>query len=83
MCKKEPPTGPMETQRAEPGSIMPTQVLPMMPSVGKKLATTPQPERGSTRAEAVRAAKAKIMRRGSLRKQREALKGQSGVPMTR
>jgi hypothetical protein len=38
-------------------------------------ARTPQPKRPSSRAEAVRAAKARIMRRNSLRKQRQAQKG--------
>jgi hypothetical protein len=53
---------------------MPTQGLPMMPTVGKA-AKTPQPKLQPTRAEAGRAAKARIMRRNSLRKQRDAQKG--------
>jgi hypothetical protein len=75
MPKRKQPTGPMRTQPIERASIMPTQVLPMMPAAGK--ATKPsQPKQRPTRAEAVRAAKARITRRNSLRKQREALSGQ-------
>jgi hypothetical protein len=53
---------------------MPTQALPMMPMVGKPM-KAPQPKKQPTRTEAVRAAKAKITRRESLRKQRDAQKG--------
>jgi hypothetical protein len=48
--------------------------LPMMPT-GRRLKEAPQPKKKRTRTEAVRVAKAKITRRNSLRKQREALKG--------
>jgi hypothetical protein len=70
---KPTPIGPMRTQPIERGSIMPTQVLPLMPTVGKQR-KTPQPKKPPTRAEAIRAAKARITRRSSLQKQREALK---------
>jgi hypothetical protein len=39
------------------------------------LAKTPQPKQQPTRTDAVRAAKARIMRLNSLRKQRDAQKG--------
>jgi hypothetical protein len=43
--------------------------------MGGKLTNAPSPkQKSSTRTEAVRAAKAKITRRNSLRKQREALR---------
>jgi hypothetical protein len=71
---KPAPTGPMRTQPTERGSTMPTQVQPMMPSMGKA-AKTPQPKQQPTRTEAVRAAKARLMRLNSLRKQRDAQKG--------
>jgi hypothetical protein len=75
MRKNKPKsTGPMTMQPRERGAIMPTQGLPMMPSVGKPL-TAPQPKQQPTRTEAVRAAKARTMRRNSLRKQRDAQKG--------
>ncbi len=66
--------GPMRTQPLERASIMPSQVLPMMPTVGR-LKKASQPKQKPTRTEALRAAKARITRRSSLRKQREALKG--------
>jgi len=72
--RKSTPTGPMITQRVENASTMPTQGLPMMPAVGEQK-KTPQPKEQPTRAEAVRAAKARIMRRDSLRTQRYAQKG--------
>jgi hypothetical protein len=53
--------------------MTPTQGLPRMPTVGKVL-EKPKPKQRPTRTEAVDAAKAKISRRQSLRKQREALK---------
>jgi hypothetical protein len=75
MSKSKPtPTGPMRTQPIQNGSTMPTQVLPMMPTVGEQR-KTPQPKKEPTRMEAIRAAKARITRRSSLQKQREALKG--------
>src|ERR1700722_11155188 len=41
---KPTPIGPMRTQPIERGSIMPTQVLPLMPTVGKQR-KTPQPKK--------------------------------------
>jgi hypothetical protein len=69
---KPTPTGPMSTQPVGRGAIMPTQALPMMPTAGKAM-KAPEPKKQPTRTEAVRAAKAKITRRESLRKQRDAL----------
>ena len=73
MPKSKPTIGPMRTQPGERTSIMPTQVLPAMPAAGRK-AVAAQPKQEPTRGEAVRVAKARITRRNSLRKQREALK---------
>jgi len=33
---KPTPIGPMRMQPVEPGSIVPTQVLPLMPAVGRR-----------------------------------------------
>ena len=65
-------TGPMSVQPAEHQSIAPTQSQPMLPTTDK----VPQPVRNktSTRAEAIRVAKARIVRRNSLRKQRQLQK---------
>jgi hypothetical protein len=74
MRKNKSIAGPMTTQPIERDAIVATPVLPMMPAAGKpKQAAQPKPE--PTRTEGVRVAKAKITRRNSLRKQREALKG--------
>ena len=51
----------MKTQPIERLSILPTQVRPTLPAVGVN--RTPLPKQRSTRAEAVRAAKAEITRR--------------------
>ena len=64
-------TGPMRTQPIQHGSIVPT--LPAMPTI-RETTQAPQPKQPPTRMEAVRAAKAKISRRNSLRKQRAAQK---------
>ena len=69
MAKNRPTTGPMRTQPIKRDLIVPTQ--PTVRTVTK----APHPKRKPTRTEAVRAAKAKMTRLGSLRKQREALKG--------
>jgi hypothetical protein len=53
---------------------MPTPVLPLMPAVGN-VKKTVQPKQKATRADGVLVAKARITRRNSLRKQRDALKG--------
>jgi hypothetical protein len=68
---KQTSTGPMRTQPADRGSLLPTPVQPIMPMFGKAT-IAPYPKERPTRSEAVRAAKAKIMRRNSLRKQRDA-----------
>jgi hypothetical protein len=66
-------TGPMNVQPAAHGSRTPTQSQPMMPTTGKKPNTT-VPKKQPTRTEVLRAAKAGISRRNSLRKQRQAQK---------
>jgi hypothetical protein len=74
MPKRKPTSaGPMSVQPGAHSSIAPTQLL-MMPTAeaGTK---TPLSKERSPRAEAVRIAKARIMRRNSLRKQRQAQKG--------
>ena len=72
--------GPMNTQPAEHGSFA-APMLPRMPgpiedpgapSPPKKITS---PKKRQTRTDAVRLAKARIMRRNSLRKQRLAQKG--------
>jgi hypothetical protein len=81
MPKKDRPSdkpGPMGMQPVEHGPLAPTQMLPLMPGTkgeqGEE-ARTPAPEKKQrTRAEAVRAVLARITRRNSLRKQRDALK---------
>jgi hypothetical protein len=72
----EATTGPMGTQPAERATNMPTQVQPAMPAAGgkAKAAHPPQEPAEPSRTEAVRAAKARITRRNSLRTQRKALK---------
>jgi hypothetical protein len=59
------------TQPIERASIMPAQM--MTRTIGN-VTKAPQQKQKSTRSEAVRTAKARITRRNSLRKQREALK---------
>jgi hypothetical protein len=62
-------------------ATMPTQVLPMLPTAGEQR-KTPKPKKQPARAEAVRAAKARIIRRRSLRKaagRPEGLKCQNTV----
>jgi|SRR5271169_3942663 len=72
----KPTIGPMRTQSIDHASIMLIQVRPVMPTVGM-VKNAPQPKQKTTRTEAVRAAKARMTRRASLRKQREALKDKS------
>jgi hypothetical protein len=74
MSKSKPTAGPMRMQPIERVSIIATPVLPMMPSAGK-VKKAPQSKQEPTRTDGVRVAKAKITRRNSLRKQREALRG--------
>lgn len=85
MPKKPPPpddTGPMGMQPLAHGPTAATQMLPLMPGIkGQEKAlndeTQQQPKQKEppTRTEAVRAAWARITRRKSLRKQRDAQKG--------
>ncbi len=63
----------MSVQPVEHGSITLMQSQPMVVVPGKKPKKVSKKQ--STRADAVRIAKAKISRRGSLSKQRQALKG--------
>lgn len=69
---KEPLTGPMNVQPLEHGMDTLMQPQSMTP------ATEPEPRKAtrkqSARADAVRIAKAKMSRRSSLMKQRQALK---------
>jgi hypothetical protein len=75
MPKRKPTSaGPMSMQPAGHGSNAPTQLL-MTPTTEVEN-RTPRPKKQSPRAEAVRAAKARITRRNSLRKQRQAQKDQ-------
>jgi hypothetical protein len=68
---KSPLTGPMSMQPAEHRSARPTPLQPMMPTTGNRPKKASAKKR-SMRMEAVRAAKARMMRRDSLRKQRRA-----------
>jgi hypothetical protein len=70
---KSTPTGPMSVQPVEHGSIAAMQ-LRMMPTAETETKTR-RSEKQTPRTEAVRIAKARIMRRNSLRKQRQAQKG--------
>jgi hypothetical protein len=64
---KSPSTGPMSVQPIEYSSIAATK-LAMAPTLGGH--RTPLPKAQQARADAVRTANARIMRRNSLRKQR-------------
>jgi hypothetical protein len=85
MPKKPPPpddTGPMGMQPLAHGPTAATQMLPLMPGIKAKekdlkgeTQQQPKQKEPPTRAEAVRAAWARITRRKSLRKQRDAQKG--------
>jgi hypothetical protein len=70
---KSPSIGPMSVQPIEHSSTAPTQLLAMVPTVGGQQ-RTPLPKKQQARADAVRVANARIMRRNSLRKQRQAQK---------
>jgi len=76
MMPKRKPTsaGPMDMQPVAHGSTAATPLLPMMPAAGEPPKKS-VPKKQPTRTEAVRAAKARISRRNSLRKQRQAQKG--------
>ena len=74
MPRPNPPlTGPMSVQPVEHSSITLMQSRPMASETNSKPKKPPRKQ--SSRADAVRIAKAKISRRGSLSKQRQALKG--------
>lgn len=74
MPRPNPPlTGTMSVQPVAHGSITPMQSRPMASETSKK--SKKASKKQSSRADAVRIAKAKISRRGSLSKQRQALKG--------
>jgi hypothetical protein len=68
----------MRMQPVEREPTTPTQMLPIMPGTEgamKRETKTPAPEKKPrTRTDAVQIAMARIMRRNSLRKQREAQK---------
>ena len=65
----------MSVQPVERGSTARNQLPPMMATPGDDEKTPPLPKTQQARMEAIRAAKARITRRNSLRKQREAQKG--------
>jgi hypothetical protein len=69
-------TGPMGMQPSHHGSTLPFSSQPVAPAlVGADAPVTPPAKTRPTRIDAVRIAKARIMRRNSLRKQRQAQKG--------
>jgi hypothetical protein len=68
---KSPPIGPMSVQPVEQGSTAANQLPAAAPTMGEDK-KTPLPKKHQARMEAVRVAKARIMRRNSLRKQRQA-----------
>jgi hypothetical protein len=68
--------GPMGMQPSHHGSTMPVLSQPGISTlVGADAPVTLPPKAKLTRTDAVRIAKARIMRRNSLRKQRQAQKG--------
>ena len=78
MPKKPPPldsTGPMGMQPMAHRPTAATQMLPCAIAEKKEMKDETQ-EQPPTRAEAVRAAQARITRRNSLRKQRDAQRSQ-------
>ena len=70
---KLPSIGPMSVQPIEHSSSARNQ-LPAMMSTRSEEKKTPLPKNQQARMDAVRVAKARIMRRNSLRKQRQAQK---------
>jgi hypothetical protein len=70
---KSPSIGPMSVQPVEHSSTAPNQLPATAPTIGEDR-KTPLPKIQQARMDAVRAAKARIMRRNSLRKQRQAQK---------
>ena len=76
MQKRKPlHIGPMSMQPVDHSSTMPAPLLPAMPcAIGADRPNASQPKMKPTRIDAMRAAKARIMRRNSLQKQRQAQK---------
>jgi hypothetical protein len=70
---KSPSIGPMSVQPVEHSSTARNQLPTMMSTIGEDK-KTPLLKSQQARMEAVRVAKARIMRRNSLRKQRQAQK---------
>ena len=70
---KSPSIGPMSLQPVEHSSTARNRLPTVVSTIGED-EKTPLPKNQQARMEAVRAAKARIMRRDSLRKQREAQK---------
>jgi hypothetical protein len=68
------PDMPMVMQPAPHDLTAPTQMLPVMPTPGRETSTPAATKQQPTRADAARAAKAKLVRRDSLKKQRDAQK---------
>jgi hypothetical protein len=68
---KSPSIGPMSVQPVEHSSTARNQLPTMMSTIGEDK-KTPLLKSQQARMEAVRVAKARIMRRNSLRKQRQA-----------
>jgi hypothetical protein len=74
MAKSNSPSiGPMSVQPVEHSSTAPNQTSATAPTIGEDR-RTPLPKKQQARMDAVRAAKARIMRRNSLKKQRQAQK---------
>jgi hypothetical protein len=71
MDSKSPSIGPMSVQPIEHGSTARNQLPATVSTIGEEK-KTPLPKSQQARMDAVRAAKARIMRRNSLRKQRQA-----------
>ncbi len=70
--RKPDSAGPMNMQPVQPGSAAP--MLPRMPGIGATRPKKPLPKKQLTGTEEAQLAKAKTIRRNSLRKQRLAQK---------
>lgn len=67
------PAGPMKMQPIDRSATMPVPLLPLSPSSSdSEVAQAPRAKVRPTRTDEVRAAKARITRRNSLLKQRQA-----------
>jgi hypothetical protein len=73
MASKSPSIGPMSMQPFEHSSTARNQLPATVSTIGEEK-KTPLPKTQQGRMDAVRAAKARIMQRNSLRKQRQAQK---------